>query len=153
MLISKVNRVCERHGRLVLIIMALVIVVPFVFFWGPGSSAFRSQGGVPEDVGEMFGEPIPTDAFLFQVRAVELNTLLRSGRWVGQEPRFRSMIQEQAVRRLRLLHEAEERGIEAVSQGEVEATIKRMFAGEDGTFDADLYRNVSRNVLPRLGIN
>ena len=153
MLISKVNRVCERHGRLVLIIMALVIVVPFVFFWGPGSSAFRSQGGVPEDVGEMFGEPIPTDAFLFQVRAVELNTLLRSGRWVGQEPRFRSMIQEQAVRRLRLLHEAEERGIEAVSQGEVEATIKRMFAGEDGTFDADLYRNVSRNVLPRLGMN
>ncbi len=152
MFISKINRMCERHGRIAILLIALVIIIPFVFTWAPGSGFFGSSRGGRGTVGKMFGEDVRTQDFIRHLRATELDVFMRFGQWLSDNPRYHDFLIEETLRRMRALHEARKRGLAAVSDEEVRSTLRQMFS-QDGEFNAEAFMAFSRNALPRLRLS
>lgn len=151
MFISKVNRLCERHGRAALIIIGLVMVVPFVFFWGPGGSLIGGGREGRMVLGQMYGRNLTLHEFRDHYRAVQLQFFLRAGRFPDETPQVREYLVEQTLRRIRLLHQARQEGLLVVASDEVHDRMREMFS-RDGRFDADFYRMFVANLLPQLGL-
>jgi parvulin-like peptidyl-prolyl isomerase len=152
MFISKMNRLCERHGRLAVIVIGLILVIPFVFLWGPGSGMLRNGESGRKHVGRMFGERVRTVDFIANLRATELDVFMRFGQWLHENPRYNDFILQETLRRMRALHEARTRGLDQVSTREVEDTIREMFSPE-GTFSEDYYRYFVMVAFNRLRLN
>ena len=152
MLISKMNRFLDRHGRTALVIIAVAVIIPFLITWAPGDGGCRGRESVaPKSVGTMYGKPIKLATFSAQVSAVRLKMFLRFGRMMDDNPAIRDYILEDAMRRLRGLHEARERGLAEVSEEDASQRIREMFS-MDGSFNAEIYRGLAENVLPSLGM-
>ncbi len=151
MLISKMNRFCDRHGRTALVIIAVAFLLPLLYSWAPGSRMFGTGGGrrLPKYVGEMHGKKLPRTAFLEQMYAFELPYLLQSGRWLHEDSRYMPMLTEQALTRLRLLHEARRLGLDKVGQAEVDERIRLMFSAGDG-FSKEFYKHFVGRILPQV---
>ena len=87
MLISKMNRFLDRHGRTALVIIAVAVIIPFLITWAPGGGGCRGRESVaPKSVGTMYGKPIKLATFNAQVSAVRLKMFLRFGRMMDDTP-------------------------------------------------------------------
>ena len=155
MIILKMNRLIERHGKLALVIIALAVVIPFVFMWGP-HSVFDGTARRREvrNAGTMFGEPIEFPVLIRQLRFIQLQLLQSQGRLVqinrGEEGQ---MILDQAIQRLRLLREARRHNLQPVAEAQIDEWASRPFRTETGGFDREAYDSFSRQWLPHLGLS
>ncbi len=156
MIILKINRLIERHGKLALIIIAAAVIIPFVFMWGPHSvfdSGAPGRRGLRR-AGEMYGETIRFEDLARQLRFVQLQIFDRGGGLVqltrGEDG---EMLLEQALQRMMFLHEAGLRGLDRVAESQIDEWIGMSFPGEDGRFDRGYYEWFRRQFLPQLGLN
>ncbi len=155
MIILKINRLIARHGKLAMILIAAAVVIPFVFMWGP-HSVFDSGPGRRQitDAGTMYGEEISPDQLFRQLRFAQLAEMERTGEMTpitrGEQGQ---RLLEQALERMRLLHEAEERGLDKVSDSQIDQQIGMMFQDQEGRFNRQYYELFSRRMLPQLGMD
>ncbi|MCF7854655.1 MAG: peptidylprolyl isomerase [Candidatus Pacebacteria bacterium] len=151
MFISKVNRICERHGRIAILIIGLIIVIPFVFLWGPGSNLFGDKGRGQRVIGRMFGEPLTIADVAVQLQEMELMYYLMRQQPPPKSREFKQYMLDQAFQRLRMLHEARRRGLDKVGVQELQQALVGMF-GQNGESGATQYAMFVQYQLPRLGL-
>lgn len=155
MLITKMNRFCDRHGRAALIIIALAFLLPLLYSWAPGSHGFggmRNPRGA-KYAGTMFGKKISSQELFRNLHAVELPLFLSRGQWLHRNSEYMPVLTNQALIRMRLLKEAKRLGLDKVSSEEVDDRIREMFSPPGGGFDADFYNSFVSRMLPEIGID
>jgi parvulin-like peptidyl-prolyl isomerase len=152
MFISRFNRFFERHSRLLYLGLGIIISLSFVVFVTPGSMSDLFGGGPQgaggRTAGSMYGQALSTKVFMKQLRLADLSNYLKSGQFMSQDGAQGGALVQETLRRMRALHEAEKRGLTAVSQAELEDVVRRVFS-RDGKFDRELFRRVQENVLFR----
>jgi parvulin-like peptidyl-prolyl isomerase len=153
MIISKLNRFADKHGKAVIIIIALMIVIPFVFLWGPNSLFDRSGDRRLTHAGELYGEKIPVEDILRQIRFAQLQTMQARQRPLDlKDEATAEFLLDQAVQRLQTLHEAEKRGLDVVSEEQIDEVVRRSFMSADAGFDRERYLFFRDVVLRSLGL-
>ncbi|MFO7822019.1 MAG: peptidylprolyl isomerase [Lentisphaeria bacterium] len=153
MFISQFNRFIDRHGKIAIIGIALIMIIPFLFMWGPGSQLFRDGGRGKTDLGMINGEKVGIDEFIQQVLALDLQYMRymrQSNRWPHQAEYFQDQIISQAVSRLLMLQEARRRNLVAVSDDEVMDRLSDMFS-KDGKFQGNMYDAIVAQARRKLG--
>jgi parvulin-like peptidyl-prolyl isomerase len=152
MFISRFNRFFARHSRMLYLGLGIIISLSFVVFVTPG----RGRGGMGRTpwgrggrtAGTMYGRSISSKAFMQNLRLADLSNYLKSGEFMSQDSSQVGTLVQETLRRMRALHEAEKRGLAAVSQAELQQVLRRVFS-RDGKFDKDLLRKVEEGVLFR----
>lgn len=152
MFISWMNRFLDKHGRVAIIIIGLLMVIPFMFFWGPSSTLFDNLRGGGSKIGTMYGEPITVDKMQKNLIAARLELFMQYGQWLQNNQQLEQIIFQEALRRMRVLHEAEKRELDAVGRTEVEEHIRDMFS-RDGRFDKEMYQGFIRNMVVNQGLS
>jgi parvulin-like peptidyl-prolyl isomerase len=153
MIISKLNRFADKHGKAVIIIIALMIVVPFVFLWGPNSLFDRSGDRRLTHAGELYGEKIPVEDILRQIRFAQLEMMQTRQRPLDlNDDATAEFLLGQAVKRMQALHEAEKRGLDLVSEEQIDEVVRRSFSSPDAGFDRERYVFFRDVVLRSLGL-
>ncbi len=153
MFISRFNRFFERHSRWLYLLLGIIISLSFVVFVTPGRSRDLIGGrrGLRGAAGTMYGKAIPAKTFMRQLELADLAQYLRTGEFMRQDSGKAGLLIQDTLRRMRGLHEAERRGLAAVSRAELEDVLRRVFSrGEDG-FDPEFFRRFQTNVLYRNG--
>ena len=151
MFISRFNRFFDRHSRIIYICLGLIISLSFVVFVTPGSMRNMFGRGRTREgatVGVMYGKKITYKAFMHELHLVDLSHYLRTGKFMSQDSDQIAPLMQETLRRMRILHEAEKRGIATVGRGELEDLLRKIF-NRDGEFDRDLYERFKQNVLYR----
>jgi parvulin-like peptidyl-prolyl isomerase len=152
MFISRFNRFFERHSRMLYLGLGIIISLSFVVFVTPGSmrDLFGSgrQAGGGKSAGSMYGRTLSSKEFMRQLRLADLANYLKSGQFMSQDSGQGGALVQETLRRIRALHEAETRGLTAVSQAELEDVVRRVFS-RDGKFDRELFRQIEEGVLFR----
>ncbi len=152
MFISRFNRFFARHSRILYLGLGIIISLSFVVFVTPGSMSDLmgrgNRGG--RTAGSLYGRRISGKEFTRQVRLTDLMQYMRSGQFMSQDSDQAGALVDETLRRMRLLHEAEARGMGAVSQSELEDLIRRYFQ-RDGAFDRELFQGFQDAVLFRNG--
>lgn len=152
MFISRFNRFFARHSRILYLGLGIVISLSFVVFVTPGSLSDlmgRSDRG-GRTAGSLYGRRLSGKEFTRQVRLTDLMQYMRSGQFMSQDSDQAGALVDETLRRMRLLHEAEARGMNAVSQSELEDLIRRYFQ-RDGAYDRELFQGFQDAVLYRNG--
>lgn len=155
MFISQFNRFLDRHGRLAIIVIAVVMIIPFLFLWGPSSRLFRGKSPRKNEIGKVMGNPVSVQDFLRQVLALDLQFMRympQRDRWPHQVEYFQDEIISQAITRLRLLHEARRRNLTAVNEDEIYDRIFELFSSE-GQFQDNSYESFLHQARRSLGLN
>lgn len=156
MLISKINRFIHRHGKLALVIIAAMVVIPFVFMWGSNSvfdtSSRRSR---PSSAGTMFNEQIPLAELDRQISFSLLEYFLRRNQLIENlSTREGEVFMRNALQRMTLLHEARSRGLDKVTQTQVDERVAQLgMFQENGSFNRRRYENFKQVILPRLRLD
>lgn len=155
MLISKMNRFFDRHGRTALIVIAVAFLIPMLYSWAPGSRMGFGRRGprASKHIGEMYGKKISRAEFYRHVYAVELPMFLMRGNWLHEDGENMEYLTEAALGRIRMLHEAKKLGLTQVSQEEVDERIRMMFSPGGQPFNPDFYNSFVARVLPQIGMN
>ncbi len=152
MIITQFNRFCEKHGKLAFLVIALVIVIPFVFMYGPVGSG--GGGSQTREIGRMYGKRINPDRFMEAMTATEITFLLRSGQLLSRESRMFSFWVDQTLRRIRGLKEARRQKLDKVDDQEVMKVISGLWIfQDDGKFSADAYKGFAENFLKSRRMN
>lgn len=153
MIITYVNRLCQKHSRAMFLVILAIIVVPFIFIWGSPQdflSASRWRGG---KIGDMFGRRITKEAFLAQLTAVEISHYFRSGQMLSEDAEARGYWYAEALRRMRALHEARRRGLGQVGDAEVAQAIRGVWLFQkDGAFDQAQFAQFRDRFLRPRGV-
>lgn len=140
MLITSANKFVQKHGRAAFIIIGIIIVIPFVFMYG-GASGCRGQGAGAANsvVGEAFGETVRIN----DLKDVQLSLQLRFGGFVDRMNLESSDLLTVALRRKRMLAEADKRGLTEVSDQEIIDAVTELppFQDEDGEFNEESFKN------------
>ncbi len=135
-MISWIQKTFQRHFRLIFLGMLIIIVVPFVFTFGPSSGI--GQGGHKTVNRTFFGLNLGSSGD--QQRLVDdagLSVMLQAGYNALQGEQF----QQYAFQRYAALHLAEQLHLPGPTDQEIAAHVQtlRAFAGQDGKFDAKTY--------------
>ena len=153
MIITYVNRLCQKHSRTAFLIIGVLIIIPFVFLWGSPRD-FLQGGGRNGSVGRMYGKTLTQDTFLTAMRRTEVAIFLRYGQLIGQDSRTQPMWIQETLRRLRAMHEARKRGLDTVAPEEIAKTIRDLgMFQRDGAFDPVAFTAFERNVLRSRGFD
>ena len=157
MLITRFNRFFDRHGRWAFAVIGVAIIIPFVFFLTPGakSRAGRRVSG-SSDVGEMYGRPIDRDAFDDAMHGADIAIFLLSGRFPSQNPQWIGFLVEETFRRMRALREAQQRGLDHVSDEQVLETIRsqpRFQDPETEEFGPEIFARFKDFALQQRGLD
>lgn len=153
MIISKLNRFTDRHGKAAIIIIALLIVIPFVFMWGPNSVFDRSGERRLTHAGEIYGRKIPIGEMVRLVRFAQLDVMRNQQQPLNLgETRVVEFLVDQALQRVQALREAKARKLDTVSEEQIDDMIRRSFS-VDGAFDRDSYMMFSELMLRPMGLD
>ena len=153
MIITYVNRLCQKHSRTAFLVIGVLIIIPFVFLWGSPRD-FLQGGGRNGSVGRMYGKTLTQDTFLTAMRRTEVAIFLRYGQLIGQDSRTQPMWIQETLRRLRAMREARQRGLDTVAPAEIATTIRELaMFQKDGAFDAAAFMAFERNVLRARGFD
>ncbi len=153
MLISKLNKFTDRHGKAAIIVIALMIVIPFVFMWGPNSIFSDSGPRKLKNAGELYGDEIPIERFIRQVRFAQLQAMQNQRRPLDlNDKRTTEFLADQALQRLQLLHEVKKLGFDDVDESQIDDTVRQSFS-VDGKFDRDQYIYFCESLLRSMGLN
>lgn len=151
MIISRFNRYFEKHGRTTYIVLGIIISLMFVVFVTPGDVFGRP--GARRSLGKMYGKPLKTSVMMKKMQQADLASLIRYGRYLSQEG-GQELLFTEALRRMRALHEAKERGLAKVSKEEVAAAIHEMpFFRDEKGFSLEAFQNFKNNFLFRSGLS
>lgn len=155
MFITYFNRLCQKHSRAAFIVIGFLIIIPFVFLWGSSGNFLRRgdrmQGG---RIGEMYGHSIPRETFMWSMTASEVTLFLKYGKWISQEAQARDYWVQEALRRMRGLHEATNRGLGQVGDREVVRTImEQPVLQQDGKFAPEIFGMFKASMLRPRGID
>lgn len=139
-MISWIQRTFQQHFRSIFAVLLAVIIISFVFTIGaaPGIGDAQKRGLVDRF---FFGYNLSLQRDQEKLMGdASLSASLRVGFMAGLSA---EQIQNYAFQRAAALHLADQWHIPAASREEIEAQIKtlRMFAGQDGQFDAKSYQN------------
>ncbi|MDQ0289742.1 peptidylprolyl isomerase [Oligosphaera ethanolica] len=151
MIISHFNRYVEKHGRKTYIVLGVIISLMFVVFVTPGDM-FGGAPGARRSLGKMYGKTLKTQVMMKRMNQADLASLVRYGRYLsqngGQEQLF-----EEALRRMRAIHEAKKRGMDKVSKEEIATAIHEMpFFRDEKGFSLEAFQNFKTNFLQRSGL-
>lgn len=153
MIITYVNRLCQKHARTAFLVIGVLIIIPFVFLWGSPRD-FLQGGGRAGSVGRMYGKTLTQDTFITAMRRTEVAIFLRYGQLIGQDSRTQQMWIQETLRRLRAMHEARKRGLDTVAPEEIARTIRDLgMFQKDGAFDPAAFAAFERNVLRSRGFD
>ncbi len=148
-MISWIQKTFQRHFRLIFLGMLVIIIVPFVFTFGPSSGI--GQGGHKTVNRTFFGLNLGSASD--QQRLVDdagLSVMLQAGYSALQGEQF----QQYAFQRYAALHLAEQLHLPGPTDQEIAAHVQtlRAFAGQDGKFDPKTYATFrdSLTTNPRL---
>ncbi len=150
MVISKFNRLIAKHGRVAFVIIGILIVVPFVFFYGASGLGGGGKGrkrGINK-VGRMYGSSIDPDRFKRQLYAAELSFLLKRGKLLSRKQESFDQWVKLTLRRMRMLREARQRGLTHVTDSRIAKNIReqRLFQKE-GKFSKKRFNQLFSNLL------
>ena len=155
MFITHFNRFVHKHGRVTFLIIGIVIIVPFVFFYGGSSGCrdFGRPGMTDADIGSMYGRKIDPEQFFRDLYSTEVALFLQYGMLISDQARMRDYWVRETLRRTRALREARRRGLDHVSDEAVarEVRQKRIFQ-EDGAFSKELFNRFRKGVLQPRGL-
>ena len=152
MFITYVNKLCQKHSRVAFLLIGAVIIVPFVFIWGSPRDFLRPDRWSRSKVGEMYGHAIAREQFMWELQAADMSYFFRTGQLLSQQGKAQGEWYQEALRRMRALREAKNRGLQHVSDAEVAKNIRSQFQ-KDGVFDPALFAMFEQNVLARHQID
>ncbi len=137
MIISQFNRMLAKHGRAALLIIAIIIIGPFVFFYGPGTdSIFDMDGPRRGTIGRMYGKEIARDEFMHHLYAADITALVNWGMAYSNNDRWFAPWVEDTLRRIRALREVSRLDLGPVSNQQIIDTIQALPRfQQDGRFD------------------
>ncbi len=150
MAISQLNTVFAKHHRIIFGVFSIIIIIAFTDFLTPGTGiidAFRGTGA-GQAAGEVFGRKISYAELNDQMRLDMLTLQFLQGRQVDSS--MREMLETESLCNLGYL-EAARRADIAVSNDEVKNMLRVLFAGQDGKFSLQIYKNFVTNILPQQG--
>jgi peptidyl-prolyl cis-trans isomerase D len=138
-MISWIQKYFQHHFRTIFAVMLVIMVVPLVWVFNASSGLghgdrrvvdryfFDYNLSLPEDQRRLFGD-------------AQLSAQLQLGALGGIAA---EQIQDYAFQRAAALHLADEWHVPAATQAEIADAVKnlRMFAGQNGQFDAKAYNN------------
>lgn len=138
-MISWIQRNFQQHFRGLFAVLLGVIIVMFVFTIGAQSTGGADRRGLVDR--HFFGYNLSLQRDQEKLMGdASLSANLRVGFMGGLDA---TQIQNYAFQRAATLHLADQWGIPAATPSEIETHIKtlRMFAGQDGQFDAKSYQS------------
>jgi hypothetical protein len=154
MVIRKMNRVFDKHGRYLFAIITLVIIIAFVGFFTPGfMSIFSKTAGPATAVGTFFGEKITYDDLNEQADcSVISRTLPLAGYLSPGTPGLKDRAMNNAFEDICTYKAALQRGVR-VSDKQIADYISQQYAfkGKDGKFDLEKYKKYVKNDLEAHG--
>jgi len=145
MIISHFNRYFEKHGRKTYIVLGIIISLMFVVFVTPGDLFKGGRGGV-SNFGTMYGKKLSAD--LMQTKMQEtMVAIYLDNPYMAGNLNDHALFQE-ALSRMRLLHEAKERKLLKVSDEELGEYVRSrmLFQDKDG-FSKQAFDNFKRNMV------
>ena len=146
MIISSFNRYFEKHGRKTYIVLGIIISVIFVFAIGGGmdSCGYREPG--LKTFGKMYGKTLKANDMREKMHRADIGYILRTGMSLGR--RGDSVLFEQTLRRMRVLHKAAELGLDKVSDDELLTEIQaQTFFHDNGKFSKQRYLDFVSNYM------
>ncbi len=154
MVITRFNRFVAKHGRVAFIIIGLVIVIPFVFFFGPGEGGADRQG-YSGPVAKLYGQKIDRETFMHHMQAVDIIATLQYGRGFSSDDRFRSFWIDETLKRLIGLEAARRRGLDAVTNEQIVEYVRGQdqFRTDEGSFDKEAFTQFMQNVKQARNIS
>lgn len=152
MLITKMNRFVEKHGTTTLIIMALSIVIPLIF-WQPSQGFGSGQAGMrgSKYAGKMYGKKLHREDLNRNIYAVELPAFLMYGKWLHEDGDRFEDLRDAALDRIRFVREAKRMGVDtAVTEEDVKDRLRTMFSIPGQGFQKEYYNQFVTNILPQI---
>ena len=145
MAISKLNTVFAKHHRIIFGIFSVLIIVAFMDFLTPGTGimdAFRGNG-MRQSVGEIFGKKV---SYVELGNQIQLDVLsMRTFMNIPVNSSMREQLEQQSFYNLANLAAAEKANI-VVTDAEVGRFLRNFFRGQDGKFNAELYKTYVGNL-------
>lgn len=154
MFITHCNRFLAKHARTALIVIAIVIVIPFVFMTRGARMFDRGPQG-PGKIGRMYGEEIDKRDFFAALQATDFLQRLgsRDGRGFEEDSQLRGRWVSEALQWMRSLRRAQELGLDVVSRDQLRETIQQQFSDQDGVFDRRMFEAFKKNYAAPRGIS
>ena len=143
-MISWIQRTFQHHFRLIFALLLIGMVVPFIFTIGSTPGIGRPDHKV--ETRDFFGHNLASQAENQQIHSDgTLSAELQFGQSASPE-----QIEFYSYQRVTALHLADQMHIPYASDADLPDFIKnlRVFAGEDGKFDAVRYENFRKNLGP-----
>ncbi len=133
-MISWIQNVLERKGRIVFIILLAVVVVAFVFVIGETPGCVSKAPGT--QARDYYGYNLDSEA---QMRPLVQEVLISSIVNRGRRPQDAQMLEQEMLSRAALLHMADQVGIPAPSQSAFVTFLAEIpfFQDAEGNFDPD----------------
>lgn len=145
MAISKLNTVFAKHHRIIFGIFSVLIIIAFMDFLTPGTGimdAFRGNG-TRQTAGEIFGKKV---SYVELGNQIQLDVLaMRTFMNIPVNSSMREQLEQQSFYNLANLAAAEKANI-VVSDAEVGRFLRNFFRGQDGKFNAELYKTYVSNL-------
>lgn len=142
-MISWIQNHLIRHGRWIFLTLLAVLIVAFVFTIGNTPGCTTDESGYEKNL--FYGYDLNAQHEMEALgEKVSLSAVLNTGRPIQNQQQFQS----QLIRRITLLHLADEIGIPAPSQDSLASYIqsKAAFRGPDGQFSRDAYIRFIDNI-------
>ena len=143
-MISWIQRTFQHHFRTIFAILLALTIISFIFTIGASPGIGRGDRRVAER--HFFGYDLnQADDQQRIFGDAEISVRLQFGAFGGIDP---AQVQNYALQRAATLHLAEQWHIPAATTAEITEAIKncRMFAGQDGQFDAKTYATFRDNL-------
>ena len=141
MFITRINKLFHKHGRVAFGVLTLVVIVPFVLYFSAtpddilGMFFSRSK----KSRVSMYGKTVSQKKLDENITNVMIAMTLQGYRLNFEAARDQQEILQEALKRIRLLKAAEERGI-LVDDLQVAAYIRDLpLLQKDGRFDLETY--------------
>ena len=136
-MITWIQRVFQRHNKWLFSLLLIVIIVAFVLTITPaGSGLSRGEGKIPQD--DFFGVNLASDS---EVRSLVLDAQVSTWFNTGSQVTQFNYLLDLALNRTALLALADEIGVPAPSESQLEENIRSnpKFANPDGSFNSKTY--------------
>ncbi|MEO5959840.1 MAG: SurA N-terminal domain-containing protein [Opitutaceae bacterium] len=148
-MISWIQRYFQHHFRTIFSVLLGVIIISFVFTIGAGPGIGRADRRVADRYFLDYNLNLPRDQQRLFGDA-QLSAQLQLGSFSNLQS---EQIQNYAFQRATAIHLADQWHIPAATDAEIAETIKtlRMFAGQDGQFDAKAYSTFRDNLRTTPG--